>query len=157
MVPKASEDLPEPDTPVNTASALRGMATSTSRRLFSRAPRTRTQWSAACGLAPFVLMACSCPPERASTRRRADGSAHRRRAPAAQSGGKCVDRPAVGDALELVFSAVGEGEFAADDEVLDRARDEDLVGPGEAHDPCRKRDREAGDVVAAAFDFPGVE
>src|SRR3954468_22220836 len=56
MVPNASEDLPDPDTPVNTASALRGMATSMSRRLFSRAPRTRTQWSGACGLAPFVLM-----------------------------------------------------------------------------------------------------
>src|SRR3954447_22114144 len=61
MVPNASEDLPEPDTPVNTASALRGMATSTSRRLFSRAPRTRTQWSDACGLLPFVLMECIRP------------------------------------------------------------------------------------------------
>src|SRR3954447_13061072 len=56
MVPNASEDLPDPDTPVNTASALRGMATSMSRRLFSRAPRTRTQLSGACGLVPFVLM-----------------------------------------------------------------------------------------------------
>src|SRR3954449_6953239 len=56
MVPNASEDLPDPDTPVNTASALRGMATSMSRRLFSRAPRTRTQWSGAGGLVPFVLI-----------------------------------------------------------------------------------------------------
>src|SRR3954466_11878659 len=56
IVPNAREDLPDPDTPVNTASALRGMATSMSRRLFSRAPRTRTQWSGACGLVPFVLM-----------------------------------------------------------------------------------------------------
>src|SRR3546814_7896436 len=43
MVPKASEDFPEPETPENTTSALRGMETSTSLRLFSRAPRTCTR------------------------------------------------------------------------------------------------------------------
>src|ERR1700754_510375 len=43
MVPKASEDLPEPETPENTTSALRGMETSTSLRLCSRAPRTSTR------------------------------------------------------------------------------------------------------------------
>src|SRR6185312_16332571 len=43
MVPKASDDLPEPDTPVNATMASRGTSTSTSRRLFSRAPRTRTK------------------------------------------------------------------------------------------------------------------
>src|SRR6185437_6595267 len=39
MVSNASEDLPEPDRPVNTTSWSRGMATSTFLRLCSRAPR----------------------------------------------------------------------------------------------------------------------
>src|SRR5215472_8302225 len=39
MVSKASEDLPEPDSPVNTTNWSRGMATSTFLRLCSRAPR----------------------------------------------------------------------------------------------------------------------
>src|SRR5437660_11124528 len=40
MVSKASEDLPEPDSPVNTISASRGISRSTFFRLCSRAPRT---------------------------------------------------------------------------------------------------------------------
>src|SRR5581483_1554547 len=40
MVSKASEDLPEPDSPVNTISASRGISRSTFLRLCSRAPRT---------------------------------------------------------------------------------------------------------------------
>ena len=40
MVSKTSDDLPEPDTPVTTVSLRLGMSTDTSRRLFSRAPRT---------------------------------------------------------------------------------------------------------------------
>src|SRR5436190_2714879 len=40
MVSKASEDLPEPDKPVNTISASRGISRSTFFRLCSRAPRT---------------------------------------------------------------------------------------------------------------------
>src|SRR5215207_4358388 len=39
MVSKASEDLPEPDKPVNTTSRSRGISTSTFFRLCSRAPR----------------------------------------------------------------------------------------------------------------------
>src|ERR1700722_13881110 len=39
MVSKASEDLPEPDRPVNTTSRSRGMSRSTFLRLCSRAPR----------------------------------------------------------------------------------------------------------------------
>ena len=46
MVPNASDDLPEPDTPVNATMASRGTSTFTSRRLFSLAPRTRTKPSA---------------------------------------------------------------------------------------------------------------
>src|SRR6478609_1102734 len=44
-VPKASDDFPDPDTPVNTTIASRGTSTSTLRRLCSLAPRTRTKWS----------------------------------------------------------------------------------------------------------------
>jgi hypothetical protein len=40
MVPKTSDDLPEPETPVKTVSRRLGMSTQTSARLFSRAPRT---------------------------------------------------------------------------------------------------------------------
>src|SRR6185312_16024287 len=39
MVSKASDDLPEPDRPVNTTSWSRGMVTSMFLRLCSRAPR----------------------------------------------------------------------------------------------------------------------
>src|SRR5688500_19982723 len=41
IVSNTSELLPEPETPVKTVSRRLGMSTSTSRRLFSRAPRTR--------------------------------------------------------------------------------------------------------------------
>ena len=40
MVSKASEDLPEPESPVNTTRASRGISRSTFFRLCSRAPRT---------------------------------------------------------------------------------------------------------------------
>src|ERR1700727_404069 len=40
MVSKASEDLPEPERPVNTTSRSRGISRSISLRLCSRAPRT---------------------------------------------------------------------------------------------------------------------
>src|SRR5947208_16982498 len=39
MVSKASEDLPDPDSPVNTMSLSRGSSNETLRRLCSRAPR----------------------------------------------------------------------------------------------------------------------
>src|SRR5579871_2070814 len=40
MVSKARDDLPEPDSPVNTMSRSRGRSTDTFCRLCSRAPRT---------------------------------------------------------------------------------------------------------------------
>jgi hypothetical protein len=40
MVPKTSEDFPDPETPVKTVSRRLGMSTETAARLFSRAPRT---------------------------------------------------------------------------------------------------------------------
>src|SRR3954470_19187567 len=41
MVPKTSELLPEPETPVNTVRRRLGISTLTSLRLLTRAPRTR--------------------------------------------------------------------------------------------------------------------
>ena len=41
MVPNTSDDLPDPETPVNTVSRRLGISTLTSFRLFSRAPWTR--------------------------------------------------------------------------------------------------------------------
>src|SRR5215472_8923637 len=41
MVSKASDDLPEPLTPVTTVTALCGISTVTFLRLWTRAPRTR--------------------------------------------------------------------------------------------------------------------
>ena len=41
IVSKASELLPDPLTPVRTTSRSRGMSTSTSRRLWTRTPRSR--------------------------------------------------------------------------------------------------------------------
>src|SRR5918994_330842 len=43
MVSKASEDLPEPDSPVKTISFSRGSSRLTLRRLCSRAPRTTSE------------------------------------------------------------------------------------------------------------------
>jgi hypothetical protein len=41
MVPNTSDDLPDPETPVNTVSRRLGISMLTSLRLFSRAPWTR--------------------------------------------------------------------------------------------------------------------
>src|SRR5438105_4907076 len=52
MVSKASEDLPEPDNPVNTIRASRGISRSTFFRLCSRAPRTWiVLWASPTGVA----------------------------------------------------------------------------------------------------------
>ena len=50
MVEDTREVLPDPDTPVTATMQLRGMRTSMSCRLFSRAPLTTNQWSSS-GLA----------------------------------------------------------------------------------------------------------
>src|SRR5690625_1080369 len=57
MVSKTRELFPEPETPVNTVSRRLGISTSTSLRLFSRAPRTRMTSCASVSCA--VLTACS--------------------------------------------------------------------------------------------------
>src|SRR5262245_12957093 len=52
MVPNTSDDLPEPETPVNTVNRRLGISTLTSLRLLTRAPRMRIRScaSAACWL-----------------------------------------------------------------------------------------------------------
>src|SRR5262245_43307270 len=67
MVPNTSDDLPDPETPVNTVSRRLGISTLTSFRLFTRAPCTRIRsWlSAECRLeeAMFALTfmsGCGC-------------------------------------------------------------------------------------------------
>ena len=60
MVPNTSDDLPDPETPVNTVSRRLGISTLTSFRLFSRAPWTRIRsWlSATCWLEEAMFAAC---------------------------------------------------------------------------------------------------
>ena len=57
MVPNTSDDLPDPETPVNTVSRRLGISTLTSLRLFTRAPWTRIRsWlSAGSGRAAFAM------------------------------------------------------------------------------------------------------
>jgi hypothetical protein len=56
MVPKTRDDLPDPDTPVNTVKRRLGSSTLTSLRLFSRAPRTRMMsWASAAGVGFVVI------------------------------------------------------------------------------------------------------
>src|SRR5437763_6064245 len=63
MVSKASEDLPEPETPVTTVNALCGISKSTFLRLWTRAPRT-TMLS----LEETAILTCTEPvQERSST------------------------------------------------------------------------------------------
>src|SRR6185436_8493473 len=74
MVPKTSDDLPDPDTPVKTVSRRLGMSTLTSLRLFSRAPWTRIRsWrSAACSRVAAIAAMMSF----LGARRRAQLEAH---------------------------------------------------------------------------------
>src|SRR3954447_16968956 len=56
IVPKTSELLPEPETPVKTVSRRLGSSTLTSLRLFSRAPRTRIRsWPTATATSSHLL------------------------------------------------------------------------------------------------------
>src|SRR5215470_13192957 len=59
MVSKASEDFPEPETPVTTVSALCGISTSMSLRLCTRAPRTMMLSLETC--VDIEGSGCSCP------------------------------------------------------------------------------------------------
>src|SRR5262245_12800618 len=60
MVPNTSDDLPDPETPVNTVSRRLGISMLMSLRLFSRAPCTRMRsWlSAGCRLEEDIHESC---------------------------------------------------------------------------------------------------
>src|SRR5262245_5865079 len=60
MVPNTSDDLPDPETPVNTVSRRLGIATLTSFRLFSRAPWTRIRSWLSAGCRPEEAISRSC-------------------------------------------------------------------------------------------------
>ena len=76
MVPKTSELLPEPETPVSTVSRRLGISTLMSLRLFSRAPRTRmTSCASLAGVVPdadgvsadgAAVVACDIAPDPAT-------------------------------------------------------------------------------------------
>jgi hypothetical protein len=63
MVPNTSDDLPDPETPVNTVRRRLGSSTLTSFKLFSRAPCTRIKsWlSPVCCLEEAMLALISSP------------------------------------------------------------------------------------------------
>src|SRR5438128_11288036 len=77
MVSKASDDLPEPETPVMTTNLLGGMTTSMFLRLCSRAPRMtmesmvgRNLTVSTEGRFPGILVGRRRPRRRAAARRR---------------------------------------------------------------------------------------
>src|SRR4051812_26661204 len=61
------------------------------------------------------------------------------------------------DALELVRSAIVEGEPRPDDEVADRPRNQDLVRPGLGTDSRGDVDGDAADVLAHPLELAGVK
>src|SRR5688572_25787218 len=95
MVSNASEDLPEPDSPVTTTRASRGRSTSTFLRLCTRAPRTAIQsWDIG---VDFVLRP-KRPYYRALARERRPFSAGLR--PAHGADEQPPAKPLIGDAAE---------------------------------------------------------
>ena len=64
-----------------------------------------------------------------------------------------VELPLVGDALQCVGAAIGEGDARARDQVLHGAGDEDLAGTGDRRDPCADVDGDAADVVVAQLNL----
>ncbi len=57
----------------------------------------------------------------------------------------------------MELAPVGEPKLAADHEVTNGARDEDLAWPCLAHDPSRQMHGQAADVVAADLDLAGMD
>src|SRR5262249_29697986 len=58
-----------------------------------------------------------------------------------------VDPPALGNAFELAFADVLEGQARSSHEVLHGLRDQDLGGTGQAHDAGADRDGDPSDLV----------
>src|SRR5680860_392325 len=67
------------------------------------------------------------------------------------------ESPAAGHALELVLTTVVELEARARDQVLDRARHDDLRRLRDRGHPLTNVDRHAADVVPADLDLAGVQ
>src|SRR5205085_9487125 len=95
MVSKASEDLPEPERPVITVSVSRGISTSISLRLCSRAPRT-DRWVSIGAVVPD-LFCCYRGARDGSTRAVARWvrGAHKARRGNRRAGGEDADLAAV--------------------------------------------------------------
>src|SRR5262245_6964947 len=69
----------------------------------------------------------------------------------------CVEMPSAGNALQLVLASIVELEPRTGDEILHRARHEDLVGLGERGDTLADVHRHASDVVAAKLELARVQ
>jgi hypothetical protein len=65
--------------------------------------------------------------------------------------------PRVGDPLERALAAVVERDARAADEILHRARDEDLAGVGEPGQPRTDVHRDAHQLATALFALARVE
>src|SRR5213078_1245129 len=92
MVSNASEDLPEPDRPVNTASLSRGISTSMFFRLCSRAPRiviARVPEPALCWRFALSTSSISAYP---GAQTRTTLGAHHRGNPGPRADGRDVER-----------------------------------------------------------------
>jgi hypothetical protein len=61
------------------------------------------------------------------------------------------------DALQLMLAPVVEAQPRPADQVLDRARHEDLAGAGERRDPGPDRDGDPDDLPVAHLEFTVVE
>src|SRR5499426_1313233 len=67
------------------------------------------------------------------------------------------EAPRVRNALEFVLAALAERDAGAHDEILDRAGDQDFVGPRQGADASGDVDGETGEIVAADFALSRVQ
>src|SRR5262245_58348562 len=65
--------------------------------------------------------------------------------------------PIVGDALELMRTAVGEADPRPGDEILHGARDEHLARAGQGSDARGDMDGDPADVLAEQLDLTAVQ
>src|ERR1043166_9790176 len=69
----------------------------------------------------------------------------------------CKEAPFTGDALERMDPGLGKGEAGTCNEILDRARHQDLAWFGLRHHARASMDGDAGDLVADTFALSRVE
>src|SRR2546430_14217037 len=149
MVSKASEDLPEPDSPVMTTSALRGIATETSRRLCSRAPETTI--CSAEDITPFDCReANGCSPQKKAATSGVSGEAER-------SGAGERDQAAAAGDVDPAAALAGRAELrgaadaGAEGHAARAGTQADELAAVEVHRP----DDPAGDDRRAGRGAPG--